>query len=208
MAAASFVARAQVPMMLCSILPQRPEEQAWAFSFLPPPTFEVEARYGHLRDHTKVRRIGLLTDPTPYSQLMKGFATRLAGQYGLEIVTDESYKPDDADVNVQLGRMKAAGAGAVVKIGQGGSTVTVAKNIRQLGLGRHAAAGQHRRRRHLQVRRRGARRPASSSSARPSSSATPPRPPPTGRRSRRFSGPGAPNTATATPARPRAPTTR
>lgn len=134
MAAASFVSRAQVPMMLCSILPQRPEEQAWAFSFLPPPSFEMEARYAYLRDHTKIRKVGLLTDPTPYSQLMKGFATKLAAQYGLEIVADETYKQDDSDVNVQLGRMNAAGAGAVVKLGQGGSTVTVAKNIRQLGL--------------------------------------------------------------------------
>ncbi len=134
MAAASFVARAQVPMLLCSILPQKPEEQAWAFSFLPPPTFEIDARYGYLRDRTQIRKVGLLIDPTPYSQLMKGFATRLAPQYGLEIVAEETYKPDDSDVNVQLGRMNAAGAGAVVKLGQGGSTVTVAKNIRQLGL--------------------------------------------------------------------------
>lgn len=134
MAAASFVARAQVPMMLCSIMPQRAEEQAWAFSFLPPPTFEMEARYAYLRDHTTIRKVGLLTDPTPYSQLMHGFATKLAGQFGLEVVADESYKQDDSDVNVQLGRMNAAGAGAVVKLGQGGSTVTVAKNIRQLGL--------------------------------------------------------------------------
>ena len=136
MAAAAFVARAQVPMMLCSILPQRPEEQAWAFSFLPPPAFEMETRYAYLRDHTGVRKIGLLTDPTPYSQLMHGFALKLAPQFGLEVAADETYKPDDADANVQLGRMNAAGAGAVVKLGQGGSTVTVAKNIRQLGLDR------------------------------------------------------------------------
>ncbi len=116
-------------MMLCSILPQRPEEQAWALSFLPPPALEVETRYACLRDHTGVREIGLLTDPTPYSQLTKTFATRLAPQYGLEITTDETYRPDDADVNVQLGRMKAAGAAAVIKLGQGGSTVTAAKNI-------------------------------------------------------------------------------
>ena len=134
MAAASFVARAQVPMMLCSILPQKPDEQAWAFSFLPPPAFEMETRYAYLRDHTQVRKIGLLTDPTPYSQLMHGFATKLAPQFGLEVVADESYKAEDPDVNVQLGRMNGAGAGAVIKLGQGGSTVTVAKNIRQLGL--------------------------------------------------------------------------
>ena len=34
-AAASFVTKAKLPMFLCSILPRLPEEQKWAFSFLP-----------------------------------------------------------------------------------------------------------------------------------------------------------------------------
>ena len=40
-AAASFVIKAKLPMFLCSILPRLPDEQKWAFSFLPPPKFEV-----------------------------------------------------------------------------------------------------------------------------------------------------------------------
>ncbi len=41
-AAASFVIKAKLPMFLCSILPRLPDEQKWAFSFLPPPKFEVD----------------------------------------------------------------------------------------------------------------------------------------------------------------------
>jgi branched-chain amino acid transport system substrate-binding protein len=65
---------------------------------------------------------------------MKDIATKVALDFGMEIVAAESYKPDDADLSVQIGRINAAGGGAIVKIGQGGSTVTVAKNIKQLGL--------------------------------------------------------------------------
>ncbi|WP_102960153.1 ABC transporter substrate-binding protein [Mangrovicella endophytica] len=133
-AAAAFVMRAELPMYLCSILPKREEEQAWAFSFLPPPRFEVEPRYQYLKDKTDVRKVGLLYDPTPYALLMKGLAEELAANFGIEVVAQESYKADDADMSVQIGRINAAGAGAVIKIGQGGSTVTAAKNIRQLGL--------------------------------------------------------------------------
>lgn len=135
-AAAASLVRAKVPMILCSILPQRPEEQKWAFSFLPPPRFEIEVRLEYLRDHTAVRKIGILHDPTPYALLMRNLAPKLAEQYGMEIVATESYKQDDADMSVQIGRINAAGAGAIVKMGQGGSTVTAAKNVRQLGLDR------------------------------------------------------------------------
>lgn len=133
-AAASFVVQAKLPMYLCSIMPKREQEQAWAFSFLPPPRFEIESRYRYLKEKTGIRKVGILYDPTPYALMMKGLGEQLAKDFGLEVVAQETYKQDDADMSVQLGRINAAGAGAVVKIGQGGSTVTVAKNIRQLGL--------------------------------------------------------------------------
>lgn len=133
-AAASFVMRASLPMYLCSILPQRENEQEWAFSFLAPPKFEMESRYRYLKEKTDIRKIGLLYDPTPYALMMKDLGVQIAKEYGLEIVAQETYKADDADMTVQLGRINAAGGGAVVKIGQGGSTVTAAKNIKQLGL--------------------------------------------------------------------------
>jgi branched-chain amino acid transport system substrate-binding protein len=133
-AAASSVARAEIPMMLCSILPPRPEEQKWAFSVLPPPRFEIESRFRYLNEKTAIRKIGILYDPTPYALLMKNIAGKMAADFGLEIVATDTYKQDDADLSVQIGHINAAGAGAIVKIGQGGSTVTAAKNIKQLGL--------------------------------------------------------------------------
>jgi ABC-type branched-subunit amino acid transport system substrate-binding protein len=133
-AAAGFVMQAKLPMYLCSILPQRTNEQEWAFSFLAPPKFEIEARYRYIKEKTNIRKVGLLYDPTPYALMMKGLGEQLAKDFGLEVVAQETYKPDDADMTVQLGRINAAGGGAIVKIGQGGSTVTAAKNIKQLGL--------------------------------------------------------------------------
>lgn len=133
-AAAGAVVRAKLPMVLCSILPPRPEEQKWAFSVLPPPRFEIESRYRYLKEKTDIRKIGILHDPTPYAMLMKDLGVKLAPEFGLEVVAVESYKPDDADYSVQIGRINGGGGGAIVKMGQGGSTVTVAKNIRGLGL--------------------------------------------------------------------------
>ena len=132
-AAASLLVRAQVPMMLCSILPTQTEPAKWAFSTLPPARFEIETRLAYLRDKTKIRKVGVLYDPTPYANLQKQAAEKEAATYGIEVVDSEQYKQDDADLSVQIGKMQAAGAGAILKIGLGGTTLTAAKNIKQLG---------------------------------------------------------------------------
>lgn len=133
-AAASFVSKAKLPMFLCSILPRQPDEIKWAFQFLPPPKYEVDARYQYLKEKTQVRKIGLLADPSPYVTLMKGIAEKTAAEFGLEVVASETYQQDDSDFSVQIGRINAAGAGAVIMLGQGNAVVTAANNIRSLGL--------------------------------------------------------------------------
>src|SRR5262245_24580499 len=133
-AAASFVTKAKLPMFLCSILPRQPDEQKWAFSFLPPPKFEVESRYEYLKNKTVSRKVGILGDPSPYGMLMRNIAVEEAKNYGLEVAANESYQQDDADFSVQIGRINAAGAGAIIMIGQGNALITVSNNIKSLGL--------------------------------------------------------------------------
>src|SRR5436190_13759153 len=133
-AAAQFVVRGQIPMVLCSILPPQPDQVKWAYSLLPPPRFEVEKRYEYLKNSAQIRRAGVLHDPSPYANLQKDIAVKEAPDYGIEIPVVEQYKQDDADFSPQISKMNAAGAKALVKIGLGGSTLTVAKNIKQLGL--------------------------------------------------------------------------
>src|SRR5215813_10103844 len=62
-AAAPIVVRASIPMVLCSILPQQPDQVKWAFSTLPPAGFEVEKRLEYLKEKTPIKKIGVLHDP-------------------------------------------------------------------------------------------------------------------------------------------------
>src|SRR5690349_12431475 len=133
-AAAPFVVRAEIPMVLCSILPQQPDHVKWAFTTIPPPRFEIETRLAYLKNKTQVKKIGVLHDPSPYANLQKNVAEKEAKDYGLEVVGIEQYKTDDADLSPQIQKMYAAGARAILKIGLGGTTLTAAKNIKQLGL--------------------------------------------------------------------------
>jgi branched-chain amino acid transport system substrate-binding protein len=140
-AAASFVTKAKLPMLLCSILPRMPDEQRWAFSFLPPPRFEVVSRYEYLKNKTDIRKIGILGDPSPYGTLMRNVAVEEAKNYGLEIAANETYQQDDADFSVQVGRINAAGASAIIMIGQGNAVITVSNNIKNLGLNKMLLLG-------------------------------------------------------------------
>jgi branched-chain amino acid transport system substrate-binding protein len=133
-AAAPLVMKAETPMVLCSILPQQPDQVAWAFTTIPPPRFEVETRLDYLKNKTTIKKIGVLHDPSPYANAQSAAAEKEAADYGLEIVGNEQYKTDDADLSVQIQKMYAAGARAIIKIGLGGTTLTAAKNIKQLGL--------------------------------------------------------------------------
>lgn len=132
-AAAPLYVRAKIPALLCSILPPRPDQIAWSFSFLPPPRFEVEKRYEYLRELPGKHIAGLLYDPTPYANLQKDIAVKEAPDYGVSLPVVEQYRQDEADLSNQISRMSAAGATAIVKIGLGGSTITAARNIKQLG---------------------------------------------------------------------------
>src|SRR5712691_10561654 len=55
-AAAGLVVRAQIPMVLCSILPQQPDHVKWAFSTLPPAGFEVAKRFEYLEEKTQIKK--------------------------------------------------------------------------------------------------------------------------------------------------------
>jgi branched-chain amino acid transport system substrate-binding protein len=133
-AAAPLVERAETPMLLCSILPPKQENHKWAFSFLPPPAFEVEPRLAYLQKSTKIRKIGILYDPSPYANLQKKIAEDSAAKFGLQVVGAEQYQQTDADMTAYISKLTAAGAGAILKMGVGPSTLTIAKAIKQLGL--------------------------------------------------------------------------
>lgn len=134
LAAGALIAREEIPMVVCSILPREEEHYRWAFTTLPPPLFEVQTRMAYLRDSTEIRKIGVIYDPSPYAKFQEKIARDIAADFGLELVGSEQYEHKDADLSVQLSKLHSAGAGAILKMGVGGTTLTAVNNIKQLGL--------------------------------------------------------------------------
>jgi branched-chain amino acid transport system substrate-binding protein len=127
-----FVSRARIPIVLCSILPS--DQADWVYTVQPPPWFEVETRLAYLLSKTQIRKIGVLYDPSPYATVHKDIALKIAPAQGIEIPVLEQYKQSDSEFGAQIGNVNAAGLKALVKMGSTGSTVAVAKGIKQLGL--------------------------------------------------------------------------
>ncbi|MBS0248697.1 MAG: ABC transporter substrate-binding protein [Proteobacteria bacterium] len=132
-AAAPMLVRAQVPMVICSLLPTSAKELQWSYTILPPAKYDIEKQYEYLKS-VGVTKVGILHDPSPYVLQELKDGKEAASRYGMTIVGTESYRADDADLKVQINNLAKAGSEAIIKLGLGGTVITAAKNIRDLGL--------------------------------------------------------------------------
>jgi branched-chain amino acid transport system substrate-binding protein len=132
-ASAPVVVRRQIPMINCAILPNGAALVPWIFSLNPPATYEVTLRLSYLRKKG-LKKFGILVDPGHYAQLQAGLAHEIAANYGLEVVGTEKYQQTDSDLAVSIKKLQSVGAQAILKMGNGASTLTAARAIRELGL--------------------------------------------------------------------------
>ena len=135
LAAVPIVMRQEIPMIVCSIIARDAKQAHWMFSTIPPPAFEVETRMQYLHDSTKIRKVGVIYDQSPYATLLMNSAKKIAPKYDMTVVGAEQYQQSDADLSVIIKKLQAAGAQAILKMGVGPTTMTAAKDIKQLSLG-------------------------------------------------------------------------
>jgi branched-chain amino acid transport system substrate-binding protein len=133
-AAAPFIVRQKIPMVVCSILPNDANLVAWMYTVIPNPAYEVDIRLEYLKNKTEIREIGVLYDQSPYATLQAKLAQEHAAKYGLKVVGAEQFQQADADFAVVLKKLHAAGARAVLKMGTGPSSITAAKALKELAI--------------------------------------------------------------------------
>ena len=80
-------------------------------------------------------KIGMISGTGGFGKSMRGQCVELAGDYGIEIVADETYGPKDADMTPQLTKIgNAEGLQAVLNPGFGQGPAIVTRNFRQLNI--------------------------------------------------------------------------
>lgn len=83
-----------------------------------------------------ITKIGMISGTDGFGASMRKQCLEVVGEYGIEILTDESYGPTDADMTPQLTNIKnTAGIQAVLNPGFGQGPSIVTRNFEQLAVG-------------------------------------------------------------------------
>lgn len=136
MAAAAMIERAEIPMLSMGgggIIVEPVKK--WIFKI---PHTDKQANERVLMDMKKkgITRIGLIYGNDGYGKSGSAVTKELIGSYGISIVAEETYFPNDVDVTAQLTKIKnTPGVQALFNIGFGQVAAIVAKNAKQLNLG-------------------------------------------------------------------------
>ena len=93
----------------------------------------VKRLYMYLQEKG-LKKVALLTASDGFGKDGVGWLKKLAPEFGLEIVAEESFGPNDTDVTAQLTKLKNSPAQAIICWTIGPAGAIVAKNRVQLGI--------------------------------------------------------------------------
>jgi len=79
-------------------------------------------------------KIALITGDGGFDKSGRAQILKLAPEYGMTLVADESYGNKDTDMTVQLTKIRGSGAEAIINFGLGQAPAIVTKNLKQLGI--------------------------------------------------------------------------
>lgn len=79
-------------------------------------------------------KIGMISGSDGFGKSMQGQCKGVAEASGVEIVADEVYGPQDADMTPQLTNIKGSGAQAILNSGMGQGPAVITRNHKQLAL--------------------------------------------------------------------------
>jgi branched-chain amino acid transport system substrate-binding protein len=81
-----------------------------------------------------ITKVALISGDGGFDKSGREESLKLAPDYGIEIVADESYGNKDTDMTAQLTKIRDSGAQAILNFGFGTGPAIVTKNVRQLGI--------------------------------------------------------------------------
>jgi len=128
------VEKAKVPLISCAAaeaiaVPVKP----WVFK-TPQKDSDAVIRIYEYMNEQRISKVAIITGTTGFGSEGRMQLKKLAPDYGITIVADETYGPKDTDMTVQLTRIKATEAQAVVNWSIVAAQAIVVKNMRQLGM--------------------------------------------------------------------------
>lgn len=135
MAAVPLAEQAQVPFIsLAGAVVIVEPTKKWVFKTPHTDRMACERIFADMRER-KLSKLALIAGSGGFDKSMRAECLKVAPNYGVEVVADESYGAADTDMTTQLARIKATGGvQAVLNAGFGQGPAIVTRNYRQIGL--------------------------------------------------------------------------
>lgn len=131
----NFVEKAKVPLISCAAgveitSPIKP----WVFKTAQSDLLAVAAIYKTMQARN-IKKIGIITVANAFGESGKKQLVGQAKDFGIKVVVQESFGPNDTDTTAQLTKIKSASPEAIVCWGTNPGPAVVAKNVKQLKIG-------------------------------------------------------------------------
>lgn len=134
MAVIPIVEKEGVPLISCAAAESIVSPvKKWVFK-TPQTDSDAVRRIYEYMNKKGISKIAIITGTTGFGDEGRKWLKRLAPEYGITIVADETYGPQDTDMTAQLTRIKATDAQALVNWSIVPAQAIVSKNMYQLGM--------------------------------------------------------------------------
>lgn len=107
--------------------------QTWTFKTPHTDRMAAAKIFGDMK-RRGITKVALITGDGGFDKSGREECLKLAPDYGIQIVADESYGNKDTDMTAQLTKIRDSGAEAILNFGFGTGPAIVTKNVRQLDI--------------------------------------------------------------------------
>ena len=133
MALLKSIKKAKIPVVACvGGTPPVVPPKKWVFKTPQMAITAVEKIYGYLKKR-RIDKVAIITSKDAFGEEGKKDLKRIAQQEGIKIVAEESFGTKDIDMTIQLKKLTATNAQAIICWTIGPAGATVARNFKSLG---------------------------------------------------------------------------
>ncbi|MBS3732254.1 MAG: ABC transporter substrate-binding protein [Desulfobacterales bacterium] len=134
LAVTPMVKRAEIPFISCAagnkiVEPVKP----WVFKTAQSDTQAVASIYEHIQQRD-IQKVGIITVANSFGESGKEQLLAQAGDFGITVVSSQSFGASDTDMTAQLTKIRQEKPGAIICWGTNPGPAVVAKNAKQLGI--------------------------------------------------------------------------
>ncbi|KQC11541.1 MAG: ABC transporter substrate-binding protein [Smithella sp. SDB] len=134
MAVIPIVEKSEIPLVSCAAgIKITDPVKKWVFKTAQNDVLAVMKIYNYLQKQ-KISRIAILTVSDGFGSSGREQLKLQAREFGMQIISDETYGPKDDDMTVQLTKIRDSKAQAIICWGTNPGPAKVARNVKQLGI--------------------------------------------------------------------------